>query len=146
MADTDRITTTDDAALQRAENTLDAQIRLCTSSADAAVKQALRQPGATALARVDHTIGLLRTLQVEAKRLQERGRGAAHQRLKAIIDDLTAARATMAKTLGALVAADRTDTAGLADARTGSNQRGRELLDERLDQAQDQASAINNLL
>ncbi|KAF0190702.1 MAG: hypothetical protein FD165_2490 [Gammaproteobacteria bacterium] len=147
MSDADKIKTVDDeATLRRAESALDAQIGLCTSAAATAVKHALNWPNAGSLAGVDRAIGLMQALRGEARRLKERGISAPDDRLMAVINDLTAARATLAKTLGVLATADRADAAGLVKTQAELTGQRKNLIDERIDQGQSQANEINKLL
>ncbi len=136
----------DDATLRRAESALDAQIGLCVGAATTAVRHALNWPDASSLAGIDRAIGLLQALRREARRLKERGRAAADDRLMAVINDLTAARATLAKTLGVLATANRADAADLARAQAELTGQRKDLIDERIDQHRSQANGINKLL
>lgn len=147
MSNSDNIKQTDnEEALRSAESTLEAQINLCVGLAETAFKHIQNCPNVSALASVDRTIDLLKSFLADAQRLKDGERPAAHGRLTAILNDVTAARTTWAQTMGVLVAADRSDEKKLAEHQSAVGKQQKELNDERLKQGQSQAAEIRKLL
>jgi hypothetical protein len=147
MSNSDNIKqTNDEETLQSAESTLDAQITLCVGTAETAFKHMQHWPNVTALAGLDRVIDLFQSFVADAQRLKDSGRPATYVRLTDILIDSRAARATCAKTLGALVAADHSDVTKLANHQSAVSKQQKELNDERLKQGQSQAAEIRKLL
>lgn len=144
MANSDM--TNDNEALRKDESALDAQISLCAGAAGTAVKHALDWPNVSTLAGVDRHIGLLQFFCVDAQRLKDSGRPATHARLTAILSDITAARDTLARTMGILASADRSDAISLDKSRAELGKQQKKLIDSRIDQAQEQAKEIRKIL
>jgi hypothetical protein len=99
--------------LKSVERTLSDQINLCTGMIGTAFEHMKRLPNQTGLLAVDRAIDLLRFFQPQASCLRDCGYPALELRLKAILDDASAARATWAKTIGVLQAADQLDRSRL---------------------------------
>lgn len=147
MTNSDNIKPTDDEeALRSAESSLDVEINLCVSIAQTAFKHMQNWPNTSSLAGVDRAIDTLRFFLADAQRLKDGGLPAVHTRLTAILNDVTAARAKWAETLGVLAAADSSDAKKLADHRSAEDKQRKERNDERLKQGQSQADEIKKLL
>lgn len=85
--------------LQRA---LEARIRCSTSLARKALKRAEEWPNPITLAAVDREVDLLQSMRVDAKCIENLGRTDSYMRLGAILDEVTSARAILAKTTAKL--------------------------------------------
>ena len=131
--------------LRSAESSLDAQINLCIGTAKTAFEHVQRWPNIGALAAVDRAIDLLQSFLDEAECLKDCGRPAAYARLTAILNDVTAARATWAQTMGVHVAADRLDRDKLLKHKKDMIATQRKWIDERNAKAKAQAEEIRKL-
>ena len=136
----------DEASLNSVEGTLDGRIDLCVGLAKTAIEHIQRWPHVSALAGLDRAIDTLRFFLADAHRLKDGGRPAAHIRLTAILNDVTAARDKWAQTMGVLVAADISDSKKLAEQQSAIAKQQRETNDERLKQAQSHAAERRKLL
>ena len=75
--------------------TLSRRVELATQLATTAFNHALNWPNATTLAAVDRSIELLNSFMQDAQRLKMDGRPAVHDRLAAVLVDLTMGRARL---------------------------------------------------
>ncbi len=147
MSNSDDIKLADDEeTLLSAESTLEAQITLCVGNAETAFKHMQHWPNVTALAGLDRVIDLFQSFITDAQRLKDSGRPATYVRLTKILMDARAARATWAKTLGVLVAADHNDVTKLANHQSAVSKQQKELNNESFKQGQSQAAEIRKLL
>lgn len=136
----------DDEFLRKAECTLEAQIDCCVGLAGAAFEHIRRMPNTTALAGVSRVVDLLDSFFSDAERLKDQGRSAVFERLSAIRKDIADARATWARTLGVLVAADLVDADRLVNHRNAIAKLQKDAHDQRLKQGQAQANDTGKLL
>lgn len=146
MSDSENITLTNDSALQNAERALGAELKLATGLAESFFKTALHLPNPGTLAAMDRVVDLIKSFRNEAQHLRNNSRPAMHDRLTAVLNDLTSARATLANTLGMLSAANAADTARLVRAQADLAVQQKADNDVRLAQAQNHAREVGKLL
>lgn len=136
----------DEEVLRSAESSLDARIDLCIGTAKTALEHVQRLPNISALAGVDRAIDLLQSFLGEAECLKDCGRPAAYARLTSVLNDVTAARATWAQTMGTLLAFDRFDRARLFKNEQDIVAIQKRWIEERNSKAKAQAEGVGRLL
>lgn len=132
--------------LQSVERTLAERINLCTGMLGTAFEQMQRLPNQTGLLAVDRAIDLLRFFQPQASCLKDRGYPALQLRLKAILDDASAARATWAKTIGVLQAADQLDRSRLVQTQREISAIHKQWITEYNTKAKERSEEVGKLL
>jgi hypothetical protein len=138
------LTNFEKSVFERQEQILNTEIDRVIAFVEPAFKQIF--PSTNTLAQVDRAITLLNFLCSHAQRLKNSGRPDTHTRVTAILADITAARATQAKTLGMLGAADRKDAENFRKEEEKWLKQQQEAINGRLEQGQSQSEEFRELL
>jgi hypothetical protein len=139
-----KLTNVEKDFLASQEQNLNIEINTAIALAKPAFKQMF--PNVSTLAEVDRVIGLLNFLSSHALRLKNSGYPDTHTRVTAILADVTAARATLAKTIGMPSSADRKDAENFRKEEEKWLKQQQEVINNRLAQSQDQGKEFRKLL
>jgi hypothetical protein len=136
----------EDQALQTAEDSLNAQINMGTNLAETAFRHIQHMPNASSLAAVTRALDLLKSFLPEAERLSDNHRHAPHMRLAMLLDDVTAARNTWAQTMGILASADLLDARRGISYQAGALARQKKLNEDLFKQKDKHAAEVKKIL